>query len=187
MSETEFDKVEGKKGGPYSAKERRLRREHVAELYFEKGISAVNISRILNVNRNTVMNDLNVCYAQLKKENADFDPTTICMTQFHRMQIQRARFVDLLNNDLEFRDRLNVEKMISDMEYRLMQTALKIKTSSENVVNHAIQIFNMWAKKQNPTFRGISSYDVDRLSVDAHEKVDKIIQEDREKTCGFTY
>jgi len=179
--------VEQKKGGPYSAKQRRLRREEVAELYFERGFSAVNISRILNVNRNTVTNDLNECYAQLKKENDDFNPTTICMTQFHRMQIQRTRFVDLLHKELEFRDRLTLEKMLSDIENRLLQAALKIEASSENIQGYAIQIFNMWAKKQNPTFRGISRYHMSRLSLEAQEKIDKIMEEDRKKTHGFTF
>lgn len=178
--------VEQKKGGPYSEKERRIRRERVADLYFDRGFPAITISRMLNVNRNTVNSDLNYCYTQLKKENDDFDSTTICMTQFHRMQIQRTRFVDLLHKELEFKDRLTLEKMLSDIEYRIMQTALKIEASAENIEKYGIDLFNYWAKKQNPTFGGISHSLLRRVSLEAREKIEKIIEEDHKKTHGFT-
>lgn len=179
--------VEQKKGGPQTEKERRLRREHVAEYYFERGFSAVTISRMLNVNRNTVTSDLKYCYSQLKEENDNFDPTTICMTQFHRMQMQRARYVDLLHKELEFKDRLTLEKMLSDIENRIMQAALKIKASSENIEKMAVDIFNYWAKQQDSTYRGVPRSILKKVSVEAQEKIDKIIEEDKKKTRVLKY
>jgi len=179
--------VEQKKSGPHTEKERRLRRERVAEYYFERGFSAITISRMLNVNRNTITSDLKHCYSQLRNENDNFDPEIICMTQFHRMQIQRGRYVDLLQKDLEFKDRLTLEKMLSDIENRIMQSALKIKTSTESVQEYAIGVFNYWAKQQNPTFRGYVRNAWTRVSVGAQEKIDKIIEDDRKNTRGFTH
>ena len=101
--------VTKKKGGPYSVKERKLRREKVAELYIERGFNGLKISRILNVNRNTITNDLNFCFSQLRSEYFDFDATGICIAQFHRMEIQRARLVEQLSKDIEFKDRLRIE------------------------------------------------------------------------------
>ena len=187
MSETEIKQANKKKGGPYSAKERKIRRQKVAELFFEKGYDGLTMSRMLNVHRNTITTDLKVCFSQLKNEYNDFDAGTLCMTQFHRMEIQRRRLVDLLFKNLEFRDRLTLERMISDIENRIMQTAIKIDSGSIIVDKLAVGLFNIWAKQQNPTFRGISMNIVRRVSVEAHEQISKIIEEDKKKTLGYTY
>ena len=54
MSETEIKQVDKKKGGPYTKKQQEERRDEVFRLHFENSSSAVKISKILNVNRNTV-------------------------------------------------------------------------------------------------------------------------------------
>jgi len=187
MSETEVKQANKKKGGRYSAKERKIRRQKVAELFFEKGYDGLTMSRMLNVNRNTITNDLKVCFSQLKNEYNDFDAGTLCMTQFHRMEIQRRRLVDFLFKNLEFRDRLTLERMISDIENRIMQTAIKIDSSSTIVDKLAVDLFNYWAKQQNPTFRGYSMNILRRVSVEAQEEIDKIIKEDEKKTLGYSY
>jgi len=187
MSQTEIKQVDEKKGGPYSVKERKIRRQRVAELFFEKGYNALTISRMLNVNRTTITNDLKACFSQLANEHNDFDIGAMCMTQFHRMEIQRSRLVDLLSKDLEFRDRLTLERIISEIENRIMQSAIRIDASSTNVVKLAVGVFSKWAKRQDPTFRGISLDSLRRVSVKASEKIHKIIDEDQKKTLGYTY
>ena len=178
--------VEQKKSGPHSEKERRLRREQVADLSIYRGLSVIEISRRLNVNRNTNTSDLKYCYSKLKEENDDFDTTTICMIQFHRMQIQRARFVDLLYKELELKDRFTLEKMLLDIDNRIMQAALKIETSEENLEKYGTKIFNEWAKGEKPTFRGIPYSFFWRVSVEAYEKILAMIKDDRTKTNGCT-
>ena len=179
--------VTEKKGGPYSTKDRKLRREKVADLYFERGFSVVNIARTLDVNRNTVSHDVNYCFLQLSKEYFGFESTAVCMAQFHRMEIQRARLVDLLNKSLEFKDRLALERMLTNIENKIMQAALKITSNKENIVNRAKIIFNLWAKQQNPTFRGIPNHSLRRVSLEARDKIEKIMNEDWKTTSGFTY
>jgi len=144
------------------------------------------MSRMLDVNRNTITNDLKVCFSQLSNEHDGFDIGAIIMTQFHRMEIQRRRFVDLLNKNLEFCDRLTLERMISDIENRVMQAAIRIDSSSTNIVKLAVGFFNRWAKQQNSTFQGISADSFRIVSVETREKIDKIIEEDK-KTRGYTY
>jgi len=178
--------VEQKRGGPYSSIERKQRREQVAKLHFERGYHVIDIAKKLNVSRNTISDDLKLCFSQLRKENDNFDTAIICMTQFHRMEIQRRRLIELLQTELKFSERLELEKMITNIENKIMQAALKIDVNSENAQRNAIEIFNRWAKEQNPTFRGISLYQLDRVSIEAHEKIDKIIEEDLKNTHGFT-
>jgi len=186
MSQTELIEDE-KKGGPYSEKERKIRREKVAELFFEKGYSVVMISRMLNVNRNTITNDLKCCFSELKKEFSNFDLKTIYMTQFHRMEIQRRRLVDLLYKNIEFNERLPLERLISDIENKIMQSALKIDLTIENIEKFAIALFNSWAKEQQPSFRGFSKNILEQVSPKAYEKIDKIIKDDQKNTHGYAF
>ena len=179
--------VTEKKGGPYSAKERKLRREQVAELFFDRGLNVVNISRTLNVNRNTITKDLNFCYLKLNKEFVGFNPTIICMTQFHRMENQRARLVDFLYKDLEFKDRLRLEKMVSDIENKIMLTALKFQTNKDQLLFGAQFLFNRWAKNQNPKFRGYTRNTIHKLSEKTADEIEDLIEEDKKNISGFTY
>ena len=49
---------QAKKGGPYSKKEREDRRMQVYNLHFEEDLPAVKIAEMLDVNRNTVNDDI---------------------------------------------------------------------------------------------------------------------------------
>jgi len=178
--------VEQKMGGPYSSKERKQRRERVAELYFERGYHVTDIAEKLNVSRNTISDDLKLCFSQLRNEYDDFNYTTICMTQFHRMGIQRRRLMDLLQTETKFSNRMALEKMITDIENKIMQAALKIDVNYNNIQTHAIDMINIWAKEQNPTFRVTPHNQSDRISIEAQDKIDKIIEEDLKNTQGFT-
>jgi len=60
--------LEKKKGGPYTKNEQEQRRKSVRELHFEKGYSAVKISEILGINRNTINEDIKNCYMQMADE-----------------------------------------------------------------------------------------------------------------------
>ena len=51
--------LETKKGGPYTKQEQEKRRKRVYELHFEKGFSAVSIGVELDMNRNTINEDIN--------------------------------------------------------------------------------------------------------------------------------
>jgi len=54
-----------KKGGPYTKKEQDDRRQEVFKLHFEKGYSAMKISEVLNMNRNTINEDIRHWYSEL--------------------------------------------------------------------------------------------------------------------------
>ncbi len=56
-----------KAGGPYTKKQQEERRKKVNELYFEKKLTAVNIAEILNVNRNTVNDDIKLSFFEIAK------------------------------------------------------------------------------------------------------------------------
>jgi len=185
VSETEVKPLDEKKGGPYSAKERRIRRERVAELFFEKGFPTLEISRMLDVNRNTVTNDLKYCNSKLAAEYNTFDVNTKFLTQLHRMEVQRRRLVDLLLKQIPFKERLVLEKMITDIDYKVLQSVIRIYAGPENVENFAVSLFNSWAKHQNPSYKGLLQKSIVRVSTEAEKKINDIIDEDRKKSNSF--
>ena len=50
--------LETKKGGPYTKLQLEKRRDEVFKLHFEYGYHAVQIAKLLNVNRNTINEDI---------------------------------------------------------------------------------------------------------------------------------
>ena len=55
-----------KTGGPYPKDERVKRQNEVGRLYFEFGYSATKISSMMNVNRNTINQDIKSLYSEIK-------------------------------------------------------------------------------------------------------------------------
>ena len=56
-----------KKGGPYSKTDRQTRREEVYRLHFEYGYSALKISELMKINRNTINGDIQYWYSKVVK------------------------------------------------------------------------------------------------------------------------
>ena len=57
-----------KKGGRYTKKEQEERKIEVYHLHFEENKSAVKFAELLNVNRNTINEDIQYCHKQLANE-----------------------------------------------------------------------------------------------------------------------
>ena len=65
---TNMAQVQEKKGGPYTKNEKMKRQNEVYRLHFELGYSAVKISDMMKINRNTINSDINYWYSSLSKE-----------------------------------------------------------------------------------------------------------------------
>jgi len=85
-----------KKGGRYTKKEQEERRLQVYQLHFEENKPAVEISEILNVNRNTVNDDIKFWYGQHANKSTSLDLNAKMARQIRRMEIQRDRFLEYL-------------------------------------------------------------------------------------------
>lgn len=128
-----------KKGGPYTKKEQDSRRQEVFRLHFEKGYSAVKISEMLNVNRNTINEDIRYWYSQLAQEFSSYDVISWTLEQFHRLESQRNRLVEELEKQQDIRYKLAIEKLIFQIDNKLSQFVSKIISSNiagENIKNN---------------------------------------------------
>jgi len=115
-----------RKGGPYSKAQRSQRRDKVFKMHFDYGYSCVEISEMLNVNRNTINTDINHWYSHLAKKWNSYDIKLWCIKQLHRMETQRIRLMEQLQRQEDLHDKLAIEKMILDVDAKITQNIIKI-------------------------------------------------------------
>ncbi len=118
-----------KKGGPYTKQEQEKRREEVFKLHFEYGYSAVQIAKLLNINRNTINEDIKYWYSELHNDNQSSYTKDWLYKQFTRLELQRVRLRKELEEDISLKDRLQVEKFITNIELSISSLIVKIETS----------------------------------------------------------
>ena len=110
-----------KKGGRYTQKEREERRFLVYQLHFNKSESAIEIAELLNVNRNTVNEDIKLWYIGYGKKPNDQDYDFKLDKQIKRKEIQRDRLLDYLEESETLEEKIKIEKFIFDLDNKLDQ------------------------------------------------------------------
>lgn len=175
-----------RKGGPYSKAQRTKRRNEVFKLHFDYGYSSLQISEMMKVNRNTINSDINFWYGRLSKEWESYDTESWYMKQMHRMETQRTRLMEQLKQE-NLHDRLAIEKMILDIDAKITQTAIKISTSEQSVLDLAVRTLNDWAKEHKLDVAYIKSSDLNKVKGKTGEKIMKLIKEDRKRKIAKDY
>ena len=110
-----------KKGGRYTKKEQEERRLQVHHLHFDENKSAVEIAELLDVNRNTINEDIKFWYGQFSNQSSGLDINAKMIKQIQKMDIQRNRLLDDLEEVESLDDKIRLEKFISELDYRLIQ------------------------------------------------------------------
>ncbi len=172
-----------RKGGPYSKAQRTKRRNEVFKLHFDYGYSSVQISEMMKVNRNTINSDINHWYSHLAKEWNSYDIDSWCMKQMHRMETQRTRLMEQLQQE-DLHDKLAIEKMIFDIDTKITQTAIKIFTSQQVQFDSTVDTLNNWLKEHKMDVSFIKSRDVTKVKGKTGEKINKLLEEDRKRKVG---
>ncbi len=145
--------VTEKKGGPYTKNEKAKRQNEVFRLHFERGYPAVKISEMMKINRNTINSDINYWYSKLSEEWNSYSIDSWCMKQVHRLESQRARLFKELDKNQETSTILSIEKMILDIDTRMMNFVSKTITNQKVVKNQAVHWVNRWAKERKIDLR----------------------------------
>jgi len=123
-----------KKGGRYTKKQQEERRLEVHHLHFDEKKSAVEIAELLDVNRNTINEDIKFWYCQFSNQSSGLDINAKMIKQIQKMDIQRNRLLDDLEEVESLDDKIRLEKFISELDYRLIQFCSKaIFTGTENL------------------------------------------------------
>lgn len=110
-----------KKGGRYTRKEQEERRLEVHQLYFVEKKSSVDIAKLLTVNRNTINEDIKFWYNQVANQSNVVSIVEKMIRQIQKMEIQRGRFVEYLDEAKNLDEIIRIENLISQLDARLMQ------------------------------------------------------------------
>ena len=176
--------VQEKKGGPYNKNEKAKRQNEVFRLHFERGYSAVKISEMMKINRNTINSDINYWYSVLSKEWESYDVDSWCMKQIHRLESQRSRLFKELDKVQETSTVLSIEKMILDIDTRMMNFVTKTIFTQNTMMDNVTKKINECAKEKDMKIRFIESGKFLHASKETRDKIYKILKEDHEKTVG---
>ena len=122
-----------KKGGRYTKKEQEERKIEVYHLHFEQNKSAVKIAELLNVNRNTINEDIRYWHKQIAGEFQAQELTAKMRKQIQRMEIQRDRLLDDLEQAESLGEKIRLERFIAEIDNRL--TLLFSKMMYQGITN----------------------------------------------------
>lgn len=128
-----------RKGGRYTVKEQEERRIQVYHLHFEDNKSAVKISELLDVNRNTINGDIAYWHSQLAHEFNAQNITAKMTKQIHRIEMRRDRLLEFLE-DASMDEKFRIEKFISDIDTKLMQYYSKMIQSGIKTLEPTVKV-----------------------------------------------
>jgi hypothetical protein len=98
---------------------------------------AIRIAEAMKVDRNTINNDLKILYSELAQELNASTYADLIERQLVRLETQRDRLTTHLADATESEERLATERLIADIDFKLMATLTKIQFST---YNHVIDV-----------------------------------------------
>lgn len=168
-----------RKGGPYTKDERDKRMQEVHKLHFEYGYSARKISELMNVNRNTINGDIDYWYSKIHKSTNVFNPEAAIIISIQRLESQRSRLREQLDKTKTFQERLQLERLIYEIDCKILQIHSRLAESVKRVHDLSVEYLNKWLKDNKKEERYMKFFDKISVSEKASEKIEKIIKEDR--------
>lgn len=167
------------KFAPFTRSQRRKRRMEVYRLHFEKGIPAIRIADMMNVDRNTINNDLKILYS---KALNDYNPNEmtfddILQKQLVRLETQRDRLGQYLYEAKDLNCRITIERLIADIDFRLLGV---IERFNQNIVrfwDEVIKQINKSAENEKLKTRYTSLFELNRISIDSRKSLDELKEE----------
>lgn len=120
-----------KKGGRYTKKEQEQRKLQVYQLHFEEEKSAVEIAKLLNVNRNTINDDIAYWYQRIGNESNIKDINAKLVRQILSLYIQRDRLLEYLEDAESISEKIKIERFIFDINNKLTSIYSKMLDNSQ--------------------------------------------------------
>ena len=168
-----------KKGGPYSKEQKESRRNEVYRLYFDYGYSARKIAEVMKIHRSTVNGDVDFWYNQVTKNFNEIDPTIAIVEQITKLKDQKTRLREYLDKTESVTEKHTIERLILDVDSKITHIHFKMQDSTFKIHEQATRWVNEFMKKNNETQRYSTIFDTIKVSTKAHERIMKIINEDR--------
>lgn len=174
-----YRRTNKKKGGPDSKDEKAKRLDEVYRLHFEYGYSARKISELMNVNRNTINGDIEHLYSKIVLTYDYINPEQYIIATTERFEVQRTRLRERLDKAENFQQMHTIEKMIFDIDSKIININMKLGDSFNRIDKEKTDHINNYLKIKGENDRYLNLSDKISVSEKAHEKISKIIKEDR--------
>ena len=171
-----------KKGGPYTKDEKLKRQDEVYRLHFQYKYSARKISELMKIPRNTINGDVDYWNGKICANSNIIDPEISVIINIHRFDIQYSRLRENLDKAENFQQRNAIEKMLFDIDCKIINTQIKLADSMKRIHRLGIDYLNDWLKENKKDDRCLTFFDTISVSKKAQQRISKIIKEDRIKT-----
>ena len=184
LKENKFNLLQStpfKKSGPWTKYDKEARRKEVYRLHFDYSWSARQIAELMSVQRNTINSDLKYWYSKIAESNNIFDPETSILVIIERLKIQRFRLRELLDKTDSTKDKIHIERLMSDIDFKINYTHHRLAESSWRKLDSETERLNDWMKDNRKETRFLTLFDIIKVSSNAHGKITKMIEEDRKK------
>ncbi len=167
-----------RKFAPFTKSQRRKRRMEVYRLHFEKGIPAIRIADMLNVDRNTINNDLNILYNKaLNDYTPDMSFDDIIQKQLVRLETQRDRLCLYLSDTKDISGKIAIERLIADIDFKLIGVIERLNQNITRFWEEIIKRVNEIAKNEKMNSRYTSPFELNKISIDSGRSLDKLKEE----------
>ncbi len=147
-----------KSSAPYSKKDRIVRRQEVYRLHFELGFSAVKVSEMMKINRNTINGDVKFWYSKLAREWKTYDVHAWTVKQLNRLEAQRCRLLEDLEDQKDLESKLSIERLILEIDDKISKIMISMLKTSESVNDFAICQINDWMEKNKLEYRFVGKW-----------------------------
>ena len=176
-----------KKGGRYTKKEQEERKLQVYHLHFEQEKPAVKIAEMLNVNRNTINDDIRYWHQQLANEMNAQDISAKMTKQIQRMDIQRDRLLGDLEDAESLEQRIKLERFISDIDNRLIGVYSKMIVNGKEHLPPTIKINDIDEEEVREFVRDLVLSDENPDSEDVYSEDRLRFNFIHKKKCDIVY
>jgi len=167
-----------KSSGPYSKKDRFARRQEVYKLHFELGYPAVKIAELIKINRNTINSDIRYWYSKLSKEWQGYDIHSWTVKQLNRLETQRSRLREDLENYKDLESKLSIERLLLEIDDKISKIMLTMAKNTDSINDMAISQINDWMEQNKLDHRFVGRWNVEKLSKAKYNKIMKILKHD---------
>ncbi|MGI0056041.1 MAG: hypothetical protein ACREAK_01570, partial [Nitrosarchaeum sp.] len=174
-------KRQRKKGGPYSKTDKDKRRNEVYRLHFDYGYSARKIAELMKINRNTINRDIDYLHHKISKNLEFSDIEKKIFTTLQRMEIQQSRLREQLDKTTSNSERITIERLILDINYKILQINQKLIESNIRINAQVRDRMNDFLKNEKIKGGFVSYFDTIIVSKNAQEKIQRIISEEKQR------
>ena len=131
---------------------------------------------MMKINRNTINADISFWYSKTRLDCGKIMHEDWLNKQLLRLESQRVLLRKELDSDLNLQERLQVGKLILDLDTKITNLLVKIQTSGQLINDESVQFINDWMEQHHHTDRYMTYGSLIMVPIKARQKIIKILK-----------